>query len=86
MRTTKPTSLELQQLLAAIEQANSEIITAIRGRFNSQYATTNRHTDDRVKSAIRAHRAAVAMVWQPSPDGISAARPQRDQIEAADAQ
>jgi hypothetical protein len=75
---TKPTSKELAQLLAGIEQANAEIISALRGRFNSQYAVSNKHGDDRVKSAIRAHRAAVAMVWQPSPDGISAAKPQRD--------
>jgi len=29
---TKPTAKELAQLLAGIEQANAEIITAIKGR------------------------------------------------------
>ena len=75
---TKPTAKELAQLLAGIEQANAEIVSALTSRFNSQYAVSGKHNDDRVKAAIRAHRAAVAMVWQPSPDGISAAK-QRDE-------
>ena len=74
--------MEAKQLLAGIQQANGEIVAALSARLTSQYSVNGKHAEDRIKAAIKAHRAAVAMVWQPSPDGISAAKPS---IEAADA-
>lgn len=77
---TNPTPKELAQLLAGIEQANAEIISAIKARYTSQYAVNGKHGDDRVKAAIRAHSMAVAMVWQPPANGISAAKPMRNDL------
>jgi hypothetical protein len=70
----KPTLLEAKQLLAGIQQANEEILAALTSRLTSQYAVSGKHADDRVLTAIRNHREAIAKVWEPSPDnGISAA-------------
>jgi hypothetical protein len=76
---TKPTPKELAQLLAGIEQANTEILSALAHRFSNRTLTNGKNADDRIKSAIRAHQAAVAILWQPAPESsISAARPSKD--------
>jgi hypothetical protein len=75
----KLTPMEAKQLLAGIQQAGVEIVAALSARLTSQYSVNGKHSEDRIKAAIKAHRAAIALVWEPSPESsISAARPQRD--------
>lgn len=75
----KLTPMEAKQLLAGIQQAGVEIVAALSARLTSQYSVNGKHSEDRIKAAIKAHRAAIALVWEPAPESsISAAKPQRD--------
>jgi hypothetical protein len=78
------TDLELKQMLGGIEQANKELVAALEVRHKSQHSINGKHSEDRIRAAIRAHRAAIAAVWQPAPAHvISAAKPSAEAAQDA---
>jgi hypothetical protein len=63
------TNLEFEQKLAAVRQA-ANVIEIHLGNFYRN--PSGRTISEQIANAIRAHRDAIAVLWQPPPKSMSA--------------
>jgi hypothetical protein len=71
------TNLEFEQKLAAVRQA-ANVIEIHLGNF---YRNPGRTISEQIAGAIRSHREAIAVLWQPPPKSMSAASSKKIKVD-----